>query len=502
MKKLIQLVLPLFLLFGTLHAQSIEEMLGKIDLKITKDKKYLNLYYIGFTPSEVKDTLLFWLPKPDDKKAFQLDLSDGVDYRLVFLKEGIDLDSMVVVYLMKIKRDVSQQAEFFAGGGQTQVDTSYEYLFSDLYYLKHNYPQKYAAIYNFLHEYIGNNGKETIQSLLGIKPDKNVKTVLGVSSRDNLDYLDFARANYNHWYPHPKKKTGTFQRGGGANSMPFRVDASLTSLTFSYAPWMDFNFGGGASVEFTTEEKLLNILPYEGMNFSGIARILLELENEKGMNKALYLDSRIGVRIKARTNEILSSVPLFMSDAPRLNTVSSFMVDIKATRPFSLPFMNFYLNIGNRDFENPYSVVEVNRLKKAYFTFNQLAMSMSFYWNTSDKRTSRFRMDIGFGYHDVWQLNYNALGAPTNSELVQEKISPIVALSFNFAPKNKPLFGVGIRSYESRPKITGWFRLVEISERHTVRAEVMYIAPPVARKLNPWENENGVLVQIRYRLGV
>ncbi|RMD49394.1 MAG: hypothetical protein D6830_04990, partial [Ignavibacteria bacterium] len=384
------------LLFSNLHAQSIEEILNKIDLKLSKDKKYLNLYYIGFTPIEVKDTLLHWLPKPDDKKAFQMDFSDGVDYRLVFLKEGIGIDSMIVVYLQKIKRDVSQQAEFFAGGAQAQVDTSIEYLYSDFYYLQKNYPQKYAAVYNFLHSYIGDAGEESIQSMLGINPDKNVKTVLGVSSRDNLDYLDFARANYNHWYPYPKKKTATFARGGGAN-YPFRVDASFSSVTFSYSPWMDFNFGGGASIEFTTEDKLLNILPYEGMNFAGVARILLELEGEKGMNKALYIDSRIGVKIKARTNEILSQMPLFMSDPPRLNTVTSFLVDIRATRPFSLPFMNLYLNVGSRNFENPYSILDVNGLQKAYFTFSQFAYTMSFYWNTSDKRTSRFRMDLGLG---------------------------------------------------------------------------------------------------------
>lgn len=502
MNRLLLFIMPFILLSNFLYGQSVEEILGKIDLKLTKDKKYLNLYYIQFTPSEVKDTLLYWLPKPEERKAFHIDMADGVEYRMVFLKEGIGIDSMVVLYLMKIKRDVSQQAEFFAGGAQAQVDTSYEVLFSDLYYLKNQYPRKYTAVYNFLYEYIGNNGKESIQSLLGINPDKNVKTVLGVSARDNLDFLNYARANYNHWYPHPKKKTSTFTRGGGAAATPVRVDASLTSLTFSYAPWMDFNFGGGASIEFTTEEKLLNILPYEGMNFAGVARILLELEGEKGMNKALFIDSRIGIKIKAKTDEILSKVPLFMSDPPRLNTVTSFMVDLRATRPFSLPFMNIYLNVGTRNFDNPYSVVEVNNVKKSYFTFNQMSYTMSFYWNTSDKRTSRFRMDIGFGYHDIWELNYNAIGAPTNSVLIQEKFSPIVALSFNFATKGKPLFGVGIRSYESRPKITGWFRIVEISERHSVRAEVMYIAPPVGRKINPWENENGVLVQIRYRLGV
>ncbi len=501
MRKNLLLLIISILLFSLHYGQSKDEILDKIDLKISKDKKYLNLYYISFTPEEVKDTLLYWLPKPKDRKPFRIDFSDGVDYRLVFLNEGIDIDSMVVIYLQKIKQDVSGKAQLFGGSAQAQIDTSMEFLYSDLYYLRDSYPKKYGAFYKFLHEYIGNNGEDVIQSLLGIKPDENVKTVLGISARDNLDYLEYARANYNHWYPYPKKKTGGFSRGGGSE-FPFKVDASLTSLTFAYSPWMDFKFGGGASIEFTTEDKLLNILPYEGMNFAGVARLLLELDAGKGMNKALYLDSRIGVKIKARTNEILSKVPIFMTDPPKLNTVTSFIVDLKATRPFSLPFMNLYLNVGTRNFDNPYSIIEVNGVKKSYFTFSQIAYTMSFYWNTSDKRTSRFRMDIGLGYHDVWQLNYNSLGEPTNSELIQEKFSPIVALNFNFAPKGKPLFGIGIRSYDSRPKITGWFRIVEISDRHSVRVETVYLAPPVARKVRPWENENGVLVQIRYRLGV
>ncbi len=501
MKKLIFLTVAVLFLSST-YGQSIKDMLDKIDLKLEKDKKYLDLYFISFAPNEVKDTLLFYLPKPDDKKPFKMDFDEGVTYRIVFLKEGIGIDTNVVVYIDKIKQQIGTGAKFFASGGKPQIDTTMEYTYSDLYYLKTHFPQKFIAIYDFLRWYIGNYGEESIQSMLGIKPDKNIKTMLGISARDNLDFLNFARANYNHWYPYPKRKnTGGFRRGGGGN-YPFRVDASFSSLTFSYAPWMDFKFGGGASVEFGTDEKILNILPWEGMNFYGAARVLLELNKEKGENKAFFIDSKVGLKIKARTNDIVDKFPLIMSDPPRLNTVTSFFADIYTTRVFGLPFMNLYFNVGEKNFENPYSVVNVNNRQMAYYTFSQFSYTMSFYWDGSDKRITRFKMDIGAGFHDVWQARINNNGSIGATKLLQEKFSPIVALYFNFAPSGRGLFGVGIKSYDSRPKITGWFRIVQISERHSVRAEAVYLAPPIGRKLRDWENKNGIMFQIRYRLGV
>jgi hypothetical protein len=501
MKKF-QLILAGLFLVSSLYGQTIDEVLKKIDLKLEKDKKYLNLYFIAYSPYEVKDTLLYYLPKPNEKKPFRIEIADGVTYRLVFLKEGIGIDSLVILYLEKIKQNVGGGAKFFAAGGKPQIDTTMEYEFSDLYYLSKHYPLKYYHLYHFLKKYIGLNGEDVVQSLLGIKPDKSVKTMLGISARDNLDFLNFARANYNHWYPYEKKQTtGAFRRGGGGN-YPVRVDASFSSLTFSYAPWMDFSFGGGASIEFGTGNKLLNILPWEGMNFTAAARILLELNKEKGVNRAFFIDSKVGMQFKARTNSVIEKVPLIMTDAPRLNTVTAFFADIYTTRVFGLPFMNLYFNVGERNFENPYSIVDVNGNQKAYFTFSQLAYTMSFYWDGSDKRTTRFKMDIGAGYHDIWEASFNATGNMSGTKLIQEKFSPIVGLYFNLAPKGRGLFGIGIRSYDSRPKITGWFRIVEISARHSIRAEAIYFAPPVGRKLHPWENENGVMIQIRYRLGV
>ena len=501
MKKLIVLLAGLFV-FSSMQAQSIQDMLEKIDLKLKNDKKYLDLYFIAFAPSDVKDTSLYYLPKPDEKKPFRMDFDDGVTYRIVFLKEGIGIDTNVIVYIDKIKQHIGAGAKFFAGGGKPQIDTTMEYAYSDIYYLKNHFPDKYFRLYHFLKKYIGNNGEESIQSLLGIKPDKSIKTILGISARDNLDFLNFARANYNHWYPYEKKNTGGgFRRGGGGNYQ-FRVDASFSSITFSYAPWMDFKFGGGASVEFGTDEKLLNILPWEGMNFYGAARILLELNKEKGANKAFFIDSKIGLKVKARTNDIVSKFPLIMSDAPRLNTVTSFFADIYTTRVFGLPFMNLYFNIGEQNFDNPYSIVDVNGTQTAFYSFSQVAYTMSFYWDGSDKRLTRFKMDIGAGYHDVWQAQFSPTGARGATKLLQEKFSPIVGLYFNFAPSGRGLFGVGIRTYDSRPKITGWFRIVQISERHSIRAEAVYFAPPVGRKLRTWENNNGIMFQIRYRLGV
>ncbi len=501
MKKIVLLFIGVFLA-TSVYGQSIKDMLEKIDLKLEKDKKYLDLYFISFAPVDVKDTLLYYLPKPDEKKPFRMDFDEGVTYRIVFLKEGIGIDTNVIVYIDKIKQPMKAGKAFFAAGGRPQIDTTKEYLFSDLYYLRKNYPTKYYALYHFLKKYIANNGEESIQSLLGIKPDKSIKTMLGISARDNLDFLNFARANYNHWYPYPKRKNVSgFKRGGGGN-YPFRIDASLSSLTFSYAPWMDFKFGGGASIEFGTDEKLLNILPWEGMNFYGAARILLELNKEKGENKAFFIDTKVGLKVKARTNDVVDNVPIIMTDPPRLNTVTSFFADIYTTRVFGLPFMNLYFNIGEKDFTNPYSIVDVNGTSTAFFSFSQLSYTMSFYWDGSDKRTTRFKMDIGAGFHDVWQVQYNAAGKMGAPKLLQEKFSPIVALYFNFAPSGRGLFGIGIKSYDSRPKITGWFRIVQISERHSIRAEAVYFAPPVGRKLRDWENQNGIMFQIRYRLGV
>ncbi|MCF8240052.1 MAG: hypothetical protein K9J16_01595 [Melioribacteraceae bacterium] len=514
MKKIFFITLAL--LTTQLFAQSVEDYLDKIDLKLEKDKAYLNLFVVPWEVSNNENDLLKNIPRTDAREPFNYVLSDAYRYEIVFIKEALDLDSMVILYVNEINTPTAAGEGLFTAAGAGGPDTTIALKFKDMYSLKKNRPEVYDAFYEMVKKYVLLTGEENIQDILRIDPDEDIKTSLGLSSRDNTDYLRYMRANtFSHWYPKEQEKTSGRGRGRGTEevvSSPYRVGVSFSSLSFSHAEWMKFGKIGGASLELTMDEKVVNVLPWQSMRLGVGFRLLFSMNQEGGPNNSDFIDANFMARINLPSDFFLDGKwqfqnnPVIFSDGPRLNFASGLSGDITLTRPFTLPFLNLYFSVSDQDVSSPNVMLSGNNKfnrggSYAYFTFNQLETTMSFFWNTSDDFTGRLKMDIGLGYYDVWRAYYIG-GNTAGKELVQDKFAPIIAISYNFVPiGSEPLFGTSLKMFDSQIKVKGWIKLVEFSG-HKFRFETLYQTAPVARQLRDWEVDGGFLVQLRYRYGL
>jgi len=489
------------LLLNSVFAQEIDDILKKIDIKLNNDKDYLNLYSLVINSENINYSDLMMLPR-HNKKEFKLVKGKNVKYRFLLLLGGLGIDTLTIMRMDQIVLNIGKGKGAFANT-VNKPDTFVVLNYSDLYYLSKNHLNKYRAIYKLVSDFIKTYGDKALNSILGIKPDKSKVTMLGISARDNEDYLNFMHSNSDNWYPYPIIKTaGTLSRALGKPSS-FRVMLSLSKFTFSYGKLMDFKFGGGASVEVSAREKLLNMLPYESNSLKPAVRLLLELNSNKNLNKKFYMDLKFGSSVGLDFSKIFNSLPIVISETPKLNDRTKIFFDVTFAKPFNLPFTNIYFASATKNFSNPF--VKFTSPKGgyySYFNFTQFSYTMSFYWNTSDKKILRMGIDVGFGIHDVWKANYDNKMKIISTRELYNKINPIVQLSINFAPKKYPVFGLAVKHYASQIKTFGWFNLVEFNPRNLIRVSIEYITAPIGQNLEEWENKNGIFFEVAYRMGL
>ena len=177
--------------------------------------------------------------------------------------------------------------------------------FKDLYALTTEKPEAYATLYNEVRKFIRENPDNPPTSLLKINPDSDIKTSMGIASRDNTDFLNFQRANSLHWYPKAKieKKLGKRGSAAAADSDDYRIEAGFTSASFSHKA-MDFSFGG-AGLEIGVEERILNLLPYQQMSINGGLRLYVNLsEKKEDISKSTIIDARLIARVGLNTSKL------------------------------------------------------------------------------------------------------------------------------------------------------------------------------------------------------
>jgi len=485
------------------EAQTYDDLYRKVDLKLKKDSSYLNLYYIDFTGPISVPSLASTLPRKDDD-PFSFKVNDNTTYRFVFLMDAIGIDSVELLYIeQRVDKSAAEGGFFGGGGGGPQTDITREYIFKDIYDLKLHHFDQYYALYKKVTDYIKKNEDAPPEKLLRINPDTEIQTSLGISSRDNQDYLNFMRTNFLHWYPKPKVVQKA-KRGAAVEEVKtsFRLDASLSHLSFSHEI-MDFAMGG-ASVEYGFQEKVLNLLPYQATLFTAGFRTLVSISDKKlDLNKAVMVDITIFGRLKMNTSKLITSLPFVAADKPNLNMGTAGGFDIHLTRPFTLPFLNIYLNAGGPAYASPYVTIPKGTNREAYFSFSQAEATMSFYWNSSDKLTNRFRMDIGAAYYDIWKGTYIGKSkSPSTKELIQSNFYPVINFYFNFISDGSEFYGFKSRLFDSQVSLTSWLKLAEISGGHIIRFEGTYISAPIGRKTRPWETKDGgAILQLRYRYG-
>ncbi|MBK7866315.1 MAG: hypothetical protein IPJ75_04580 [Ignavibacteriales bacterium] len=248
----------------------------------------------------------------DGKDPFVFKANDNYTYRIVFLSNAIGIDSTVLLYIQEIiAAGAGDTANIFgtnqAGGPTESIVIS----FKDMYTMMGSDYGKYFGMIDFIDKLIKVDPEFKYGTLLGIAPDEAINTSLGITSRDNTDFLNYMRANSIHWYPKVTQKSSTKkgrgQTGGtesASSSADFRIDAGFSSVSFSHKV-MDFSIGA-AGLELTMEEPVLHALPF-GNNTLGFGfRTLFNLSKDvKNPNGGMVLDARFLGRIKMGTNDII-----------------------------------------------------------------------------------------------------------------------------------------------------------------------------------------------------
>lgn len=110
---------------------------------------------------------------------------------------------------------------------------------------------------------------------------------------------------------------------------------------------MDFSLGG-ASLELGVDEKMLNLLPYQGGTITGGFRTLVSIADKGAdINKAFIIDATILARVAVDMHQLPTSLPFMGATKPRLHLGNGAGIDLHLTRIFGLPFINFYAMAGS-----------------------------------------------------------------------------------------------------------------------------------------------------------
>jgi hypothetical protein len=513
---MVRYIFSLMIICGSLlpsFAQNLDELLDQVDLKLRKDTRYLNIHIISFPNNRINATLQN-IPRTNYREAFSFTNAPNVEYQIIFLKEAVGVDSLVLLYVLEMTNKTLNDSGF-TGAGSTgeQIDTQRVLRFKDLYNMQKVKPEAYNTLYFEVLRYLREFPDEPPRSLLKINPDVDIKTSLGIASRDNSDFLNYMRANYIHWYPKPKivQKSSARQKNVVVgDSIEYRIDASYTHITFSHK-LMEFALGA-AGVELSVDEKALNLLPYQQMSINGGFRIYVNLSDKKDdLDKSLMIDARLLARLAVNTSKLPTFLPFMGAGKPRLHLGSAAGIDATITRPFGMPFLNLYVMAGAAPNLADSPLQQYNPITKqmvAYYNTTALEASMSFYWNATETMTSRFRLDLGAGFYDIYEAEYTKTSAgkipskPPVKRQIQAKFQPVICFHFNFAPQGIDIYHAELKFYDSQLKVGGWLKLLELDGGHVIRFGGMYISPPIARKKRPWETDGGALLELRYRYGL
>ncbi len=501
-------LLVLLVLYGVMApimSQNLDELLDQVDLKLRKDKKYLNIHYISFPNNRINSSLQN-IQRTNDREAVSFKQKDNVSYNIIFLKDAIGIDSLQLLYVDEITDRTGGGEKLFGETTGPVVDTMKILTFKDLWTLYRSQSPAYATLYNEVRKYLRENVEQSPSSLLRINPDSEIKTSLGISSRDNTDFLNFMRTNSMHYYPKAKaiEKKGLRKSTTVVDSTAdFRIEAGFTSISLSH-PSMDFSLGG-ASLELGVDEKLLNVLPYQSMSVTGGFRTLFSIVTDKkdDLNKALIFDAKILARVAVDMTTLPTSLPFMGASKPKLHLPTGGGIDLSVSKVFGLPFINIYAMAGAADVTNSPLKQLINGKNYAYYNNTSGAGSMSFYWNTSESMTSRFRLDLGVGFYDVYRAEFAKVSdrKPTVKSLMQNNMTPLVSVYFNFTPDGKDVIYENLTLFDSILKLHGWLKILELDGGHNFRLALTYVSMPLGRQRHEWETTGGSLVEVRYRYG-
>jgi hypothetical protein len=506
MKRMFYILSALLCLGGVVHAQTaLTDLYLKVQKKLSVDKKYLNVYYVTFQPTAADLKVLTGIPRVGNFSTVSFRLKENVSYQVYFLRDNFDLDSISLLTVKEIEDKAATNESFFGQTTNTNtVDTAVVLSFGDLQELYFANHPAYSLLFNRTSDLLKKDDPNTI---LAIAQSERGTKSRGITSPDNTDFLNYSRTNGFHRFPSApgeqakkvsaRRRTADQSEAGGTD---FQIDANLSTVGFFHNS-MDLGFGS-ISAEINMGAKGINQVPWKTMAMNLGIRTLIDLPGTGAQNirRDFILDAKIMGRMRVNTYSLVGKLPFVFGDKPLLNIGSGIVFDITGTRAYGLPFFNLYVATGNNSIDNPYAKLGTKDSSVAYFSSQQWEASWAFYWNTSEDRTVRFRMDIGAGNYNVYKATYTT---SASKELVYNKIKPFVALAVNFAPQNVEFLGIGTKFADNVLSMNFWLKLLEISGQHTIRIETTYYTSPMFRSPYAWETPNGnSIVQLRYRYGI
>ncbi len=491
-------VLFVVLFCSNIFAQNLWDVYRKVEKKLDKDSKYLDIYSIPFTPTPEELPYLKNIPTDFGKGTFSFD--DKHLYNIVFIKETIEIDSVVLLYVYTVNSSggVMDEDAIIDMQTSTTYDTVKVLKYSDvqeLYFDKVNrkfYDELYRIVVALLQE-------QEPKQLLGINVDDNLRKSKGYSGENNKDLVSYMYMNSLHKYP--KKKVANVVRRGREKPIQteteFSISASLNHVTFTHKLVQFPYYMLGAEINFGDD--FLNVVPYENMTASaGIRGLITFSEKELDIEKDIILDIKLMGRTRVDFSGAATRLPFVFTDKPKLNVNSGVAFDISTSSLYNSPFMNLYFSFGSNDYSEPYVKFGKRDSTWSYFTSTQWRYVFSFYWNATEKAEFRLKMDIGLGSHNVVKaIQYKR---KYFENLMHNKILPIFGFNLAFVPRNSELINLGFRYYDNVIKGELWFKVVEFDE-HLFRIGGIFLSGPLFRKIREWENDGGGMMQIHYRYG-
>jgi len=495
LKKIILLVL---FIASMNNGQNVANLLERINEKIKNDKTYLNLDAITFKPLAPKDIAGLQKIPLADGSVVGFRVVSNVSYQFIILPENLDFDEPVLLLVKEITRNKVTIKKVF---GTQKINPNSERIllkFNDVYYIYKNYRNIYNKMLNKVTLLMEN--KRNIKKLLNIPIDTKIKKSRGISSPDNSDFLNYAYDNSMHLYPKESKisnKRAFLSRAVASSRTKIVVAADFSRVTFFYRKYMSMK-NYKVSLDFNTEDPLLNILPYQTMVLNAGIRTFISLTgNNKKILSDFLISAKLMGRIRINTSRLAGKLPFISSNPPKLNLNPGVIFSANITRPFHLPFMNFYFVSGGKDYSNPFVKFGKPDSSYAYFTSSEMLYTMSFYWNTSQVKNVRLRFDVGIGRHNIIKAVYHN---GTSYKLLRYKFQPYLKFYLVFAPQNTTFFSSGLSFYDSILKLNFWLQIYN-KFPHNFRFGVTYISAPIFRNLRPWENDGSTMVGIIYRYG-
>ncbi|MCE1189108.1 MAG: hypothetical protein LWX56_08190 [Ignavibacteria bacterium] len=506
MRQIYTLFLCIIIVPLWVSAQSVvDDFYLKIEKKLALDKKYLNLYALNFqaTPDEAAALGSF---KRANGESVSFQSKENLSYSIVLLKENFEIDTLTLIAVKKIEDKAASSDKFFSDATSgPKTDTSLVLTFRDLQEMYFSQNAAYRRLLDFVQKRMA---QEDAVSLLGLNVSDKATKSRSVTSADNTDYLLYSKANSIHRLPkfsEDVKKPAVARRRGAqaeqaATDNDYSLDVSLSRWSFAHKS-MDMPFASLSS-ELSTETRALNLTPWTSMSLNAGVRALFAIPKSgvtANLKQDFLIDAIIGGRMRLNTSTWMGKIPFVFGGKPSLNIGPGLIMDITGSRAYDLPFFNIYYAVGSVDVSTPYVHTGEGDTTSAYFSFKQWEASFAFFWNSSEERTLRYRMDIGVGNYDIYLADY-VKGKAQGNRMIHNKINPLVALSATFAPQNIDFLSMGAKYYDGRITLNFWLRVFELSPNNVFRLEAKYITTPVMRSLYPWEStESNSIVQIRYR---